>query len=336
MENGEKEVVGESSALERELRAVLSKAAPFCNGQKEKVDEVLHAEHIEAPERTFFVRYDHQAYRPNGVDMTIPSSRRLVEVRADTPAGAIDVTKYHHFSHGANFCLDTRRCMRATDQLVTFEADGIDGAGRWVADCGEKFAVVEDEKLMLGALVDGKRDWGSLHDPAREELAAALLAWGTSGRLVRTYDVREPAQQFITERMNGTRAVNEAAGEYRGRFVFVDGTNAVQDIGQGVAVLHDRAKLGDTPLVGDRLVTVKYRDGRGVGAIAFDSEPIVDQKLGNADTAALVGGDKAAGEKSHGQRWGGLSRNIGSWRNFVHQDGAAVEVRGLSMGHARD
>lgn len=74
----------------------------------ERIHEVIHSGHIEAPEQSFFVRYHHRAYRPQGFPFAFASGDRLAEVLAQTPEGALKIARYHHFMFGSDFTLETR------------------------------------------------------------------------------------------------------------------------------------------------------------------------------------------------------------------------------------
>jgi hypothetical protein len=70
--------------------------------------DVLQAWHIEKPARSFWVRFHHTSYRPEGFPFRFPAPNRLVEVLAETPEGTLRVAQYHHCFFGSAFRLETR------------------------------------------------------------------------------------------------------------------------------------------------------------------------------------------------------------------------------------
>ena len=66
---------------------------------------VISAPHLEVPSYTFFVRFSHRAYCPDGVSLCFPRTERLVEVLAQTPAGALAIAQYHYGRYGSAFRL---------------------------------------------------------------------------------------------------------------------------------------------------------------------------------------------------------------------------------------
>ncbi len=69
---------------------------------------VLHASHIEAPRQSFWVRFHHRTFRPDGWPWVVPAADRLLEVLATTPAGALAIAAYHYGVLGTGFRLDPR------------------------------------------------------------------------------------------------------------------------------------------------------------------------------------------------------------------------------------
>ena len=63
----------------------------------------IHAQHIEAPVRSFLCEYHHAAYRPHGVALVFPAETRREWVLAESAEGALAIAQYHHFRHGSGF-----------------------------------------------------------------------------------------------------------------------------------------------------------------------------------------------------------------------------------------
>lgn len=86
---------------------------------------VLHARHIEAPRRLFWVRFYHRAHRPDGWPWLMPARDALAAVLAETPAGALAIARYHHGLFGSGFRLERRpvlTCDRAAHFVVFADA----------------------------------------------------------------------------------------------------------------------------------------------------------------------------------------------------------------------
>jgi len=83
---------------------------------QERIHEVIRANHIEAPLRSFFVRFHHRSYRPEGFPFSIPGQCQLAEVLAETQDGAIRVAEYHHFIFGSDFVVETRPALRSHER----------------------------------------------------------------------------------------------------------------------------------------------------------------------------------------------------------------------------
>ena len=67
---------------------------------------VIFASHIEAPRSPFLVRFFHRSYRPDGFPFSFPSDERIVEVRAETPEGALAIARYHYSRFGSAFRIE--------------------------------------------------------------------------------------------------------------------------------------------------------------------------------------------------------------------------------------
>ncbi len=60
----------------------------------------LHAGHIEAPRRPFFVQWDAESYHNV---LHFAPGKRWARVLAETAEGAVKIATYHHGSRGKNF-----------------------------------------------------------------------------------------------------------------------------------------------------------------------------------------------------------------------------------------
>ena|GEM_PF-2585881 len=68
----------------------------------------LFSSHIEGPKKELFVAFDAPAYTNV---LRFDAGRRWVRILAETPEGALQIARYHHFS-GCNFELLTGRPHR--------------------------------------------------------------------------------------------------------------------------------------------------------------------------------------------------------------------------------
>lgn len=71
----------------------------------------IHAGHIEAPQKSFFVQWDAEAY--NNVLRFAPG-KRWARVLAETPEGALMIAEFHYGSRGKNFELLSEPPQTAT------------------------------------------------------------------------------------------------------------------------------------------------------------------------------------------------------------------------------
>jgi len=96
---------------------------------------IILAPHIETPARTFWIRFHHAAYEPV-IGFRIPAHDALVEVRAETPEGALQIARYHHGWRGTAFRLETRPVVAYSrvNHRVTFAshllADSTEGLSK--------------------------------------------------------------------------------------------------------------------------------------------------------------------------------------------------------------
>lgn len=74
----------------------------------ERLTATISAPSIEPPHQTFFVRFHHRSYRPDGFPFRFPAENRLVAVQATTADGALAIARYHYFLHGTAFALEPR------------------------------------------------------------------------------------------------------------------------------------------------------------------------------------------------------------------------------------
>ena len=71
-----------------------------------RVYATISAPHLEEPRQTFYVRFYHRAYRPDGVPLRFPGAERVVAVLAMTAHGALAIARTHYFLSGESFRLE--------------------------------------------------------------------------------------------------------------------------------------------------------------------------------------------------------------------------------------
>ena len=94
----------------------------------ERLTATISAPSIEPPHQTFFVRFHHRSYRPDGFPFRFPDEDLLVAVQATTADGALAIARYHYFLYGTDFVLEPRTPIqydRVNRSVMFFDISGI-------------------------------------------------------------------------------------------------------------------------------------------------------------------------------------------------------------------